>query len=398
MRVIYDGVDLLPVETHYFELEPVYDPSGVDYLYTRVGGAFRGLINGISSVREVVNGPPINYGFRGSASLSTGGTIYRPRPVTTIPVQPGATVPGDFGIKAATPSNLREIVADPVPPGGGPNDSAITHMAIRHRLSVPRKSLYIFHGTGMESGNPQVGTQRPPNPQVASLFIESPSPGFRCDCKNGPFPRVLSCVQAVGDATTLLVDFGIETFINEADINDVRPISGLISNRFSQSHAVDENGFTSINTTGVAIFRTDMVYDAGSPDAFRQWLFMPVPLYFTRVINYVRAREDGTGVEYSYTDAQAHTNFVAGSFTKAASIHIVHSQSIVTQADLAGAALQTYERALNIRQMRKFAKADVMHHPEADKATDRLARAISRLAKATRPPSAPKTPPVPKKP
>lgn len=396
MRTIYNGVDLMPIETHHFDWEPVYDDSGVDYLYTRVSMAMRALVNGLSSVVPVANGPPMNYGFLNEGILNRGLPSFRSA-IERAPPNGDNTTNTPMGMDRALPSRLRRIILNPISPlgAGNANTSEITHQAIRHRLSTPRGQLYIFWGRGMESGVPPVGTPlRPgPIPQVARLFLESPILGARgvgdpptphrvTDCKNGPIPKILSVPQVHGDAQTMILDWAVETFVNESEDNDVKGLGqvgagggppgagrGLLSNRFSQSHSVDEHGYTTITTEGVALFRTDFLFqrpaDGGltSPDAKRPFLFMPIPLGFTRQVDYVRGNEDATGVRYRYHDTQVHQNFVAGPFTKAGSISVAHTQSIATEADLVGEGLQAYERLLSIRANRSIGKDDRREDP-----------------------------------
>lgn len=340
----------MPLETHHFDWESVYDDSGTDYLYSRVSFAGRSVVNGIASVQPVSNGPPMNY------VLGSDTTLSAPAPPRATPqFVPTPNVPLNSGIVLRNPSTYREIVRDP---GGGINGTQNTHAAVRFRLQVPRGKLYIFWGHGMETGTPAAGKLDPPS-NVGRLFLESPGPGFKVDCKNGPTPRLFNVVEAFGDAETLIVDWGVETYVNEAETHNVRSVGALLSNRFSQTHSVGQDGYTSITTEGVAIFRTDFVYaNAQSPDAFRAIAFMPIPRGFVREILYVRGRGDVTGVEYGYRDTQQSVNFVAGPFVKAASMSCVHRQSVSTRADLLGGALAAYERTLGIAANRNIARGE----------------------------------------
>lgn len=397
MRVIYNGIDLMPLETHNFDWEAVYDEHGVDYLYTRVSMAIRAVVNGTSSVVPVANGPPVNYGFDRDRVLRVNAPTFR-SPTPQAPPNAANTLNADLGMDEQTRSTLRRIVLNPVSVFGPgfPNTNEVTHEAIRHRLSTPRGQLYIFWGRGMETGIPVVGTPNPPGPQpfVARLFLESPEPSGRghrhCDCKNGPFPKILSVPQVYGDAETMMLDWAVETFVNEANENDVRQSGqafageGLLSNRFAQTHTVDKEGYTTITTTGTAVFRTDFVFasladgDLKNPDARRPFLFMPIPFGFTREIDYVRGREDATGVEYSYRDTQVHANFVAGPFTKSASITIAHTQSIAIETDLIADGIAAYERIVSIKANRKFAKPDPVEAAEKAEAKGGGGRPVRR--------------------
>jgi hypothetical protein len=365
-------VDLLAIQTHYFNWEPVYDDSGTDYLYTRVSGAWRAVVNGIASVLPLVPGPWLNYDFTGQfvrPPPTTGGSPRTPSPkffpASAIPPGAGtAAVGGAPGVAAGVEqrgaSTLRAIVLNP--PAALPgNDPTNTHTAIRHRLSTPRGQLYVFWGAGMESGVPAAGSSLPPNSTVASLFLESPRASgnghLATDCKNGPIPKLMGVVEAVGDALTMTVDFAIETFVNETDLNGVGPQGALLSNRFSQVHEVKEDSYTVITTEGTAVFRTDFVYSLPeAPDSRRNILFMPIPQGFKRALLYCRGRPDVTGVEYAYQDTQVSVNFVAGPFVKAASISAVHRQAVFNQPDVwASGPLAVYERVLGIAANKHFA-------------------------------------------
>jgi len=389
MRVIYNGVDLLAIQTHYFNWEPVYDENGVDYLYTRVSGAWRGVINGIASVIPLQAGQFMNYDFltRTPTDIPVGGlrtatTGQNPR--FGIRTSPTPTPPGSEGLSRALPQDIREIVLNP--PANLPgNDPTNTHASIRHRLSTPRGKLYVFWGQGMESGSPVAGSDGRPGQggRFARIFVESPEVDgsgidLSCDCKNGPFPKLLGVVESVGDSLTMMVDFGVETFVNEANLNGVTPQGGLLSNRFSQMHDIKNDSYTTITTQGTAVFRTDFVYALPqAPDSIRNILFMPIPQGFKRDNIRVVGRPDVTGVEYSYDDVQQSVNFVAGPFTKAASISAVHRQAVFNQPDIwANSPLAAYERVLGIQANKNFAKGDA---PEDKKAEDKAMRKFARM-------------------
>lgn len=382
MRAIYNGVDLMPLETHYFDWESVYDDSGVDYLYSRVSFASRSVVNGIASVVPVANGPPMNYALDDETTLST------PAPSrSTVGFTPAPNVPPDAGLRARSNSTYRTIILNPA--GGGVNGTQSTHQAVRYRLQVPRGKLYLFWGAGMESGSPPAGALTPPPTQNAKLFLESPGPDSKVDCKNGPIPRLFNVMEAFGDATTLIVDWGVETYVNEASVHNVRSVGSLLSNRFHQTHSVASDGYTSITTEGSAIFRTDLVYDIpNSPDAFRAIAFMPIPQGFTREILYVTGRPDVTGVDYGYRDTQMSVNFVAGPFVKAASISCVHRQAVSTRPDLWGGALSAYERVLGIKANRNIARSDDARRRNAGRPNPANARKMDWVP-GMRPPRAP---------
>lgn len=391
MRIIYNGVDLGVLELYAYDWDSVYDDSGVDYLCTRVSLLVRAVVSGLAQVvtpqkGRPFNGPMVSYAFSdtgGDASLKsvpgfnaelrTGGTGSTTvgqigaaigagvigasgaipagavrDPVPTEPAGDSMNLPKGVGIESFPPSRLRQIVRVP-------NFPNFSHATIRHRLNTPRGKLFVFAGLGQESGGPDPNTKDPPNiPAVLSL--ESPVGDFPTDCRNGPKPKVLAVHMATGDAATLVVDFSCETYINEAVMNDVSLVGALLSNRFAQSHSIDDDGYTTITTAGTAIFRTDFVFSLPeSPDFKRPVLFMPVPQGFRRSIPEVTGRADVTGIDYSYVDTQVPVNFAAGPFVKAARISAVHRQAVVNNPDILQGALTTYERVLGIMANQYFA-------------------------------------------
>lgn len=374
---MYHGVDLGVLETYAFDWEPVYSDDGSDYLYTKVSLVVRAMVNGQAEVLNVqpdrpFNGPPISYAFAGGpqltraekavaiersrvAPLNISADAFRPRPLNQptnvkIPGQPlaGMNVSRDKGIFATERSTLRRIVRVA-------NAAPLTHIAIRHRLTTPLGRLYVFSGPGQESGQPKPGSDDRVEPP-AQLILESPQdPKWKTDCKNGPAPKLLGIYQTTQE-NTMLVDWQIETYVNESQLNDVKNTSALVSHRFSQSQVLLPDGHSIIATAGEAIFRSDFVYQLPeTPDLKRPILFQPIPQGFVRSIDYVTARSDAIGVNYAYTDTQVASNFVAGVYVGAASITAVHRQAIVSNDSILEGALTTYERVLQLIANRRFA-------------------------------------------
>jgi hypothetical protein len=383
MRVIYNGVDLFFLETQQFDWEPVYDPTGVDYLYTRVSFLGRALVNGQADVVNPAGGRPpfggqtpgpfMSYRFDGDVDLSSGNPFFRPAqtPVDGVaPAGPGVpagaapTVPGATGVDARTPFPLRNIVRVA-------NTPLLTHQTIRHRLTTPRKKLYVFNGPGMETGSPAVGSAGRPTPATSILTLESPAwggdfglPDYLCDCKNGPLPRLMNVAQSLNDLT-LVVDWGCETFVDEAPLNNVVPNGALLSNRFSSTHTIGEDGYTRISVVGDAIFRTDLIFTTPdpstpfrSPDVDRAFCMLPIPLGFVREQVDVTGMPDVTGIHYSFVDRQVPVNFTAGPYARAAKISVNHRQSVTAQSDILPSALAGYERFVGALSQRNFARMD----------------------------------------
>lgn len=383
MRVVYNGIDLNVLETYEFVAEPVYDDTQTDYLYTRYSITVRAIINGQADIdsgfgaggRAWRNGPVMTYARNGVLVVPATNNLPGPpafvntypgfrnvppgpgndRPNPYVPFVPGlvggrpapGTGPGsEPGTSLPATPRLFSVVPT------APTNTATTHDAIRYRLTTPRGQLFIFAG-------PQDGAA------LVEMMLASPTravPGGTappCDAKNGPIPRLLAVHQAFGDATTLLVDFSVETYVNEneqngTNTNNADRTAGLLSNRFTQSNEITKDGFTNILTEGTAIFRTDRLYTlATNPDAIRDSLFMPIPLGFCREAIRVTGLSDTTGVRYSYVDIQQPVNYPAGQAVHSSSISAVHRQAMVT-GDVLKGALNAYERFLGIRANKHF--------------------------------------------
>lgn len=371
--MIYSGIDLFFIETTTFDWSSVYDDSGTDYLYDRVEIVGRAVVNGQEAIVKPVNGTPgpfMSYKYKGQESSEPPNFQLFPRvtdiisPTPPVLVNGVPSISGFTGINVSEQSNLRSIsfVANAPP---------LTHATIRHRLSSPRGKLYIFTGMGMETGIPGAGTSSPPvygpSGKNGEVIITLQSPQAEedvCDCKNGPIPKILAVHNTIGADQTMMVDWACETYINEDKSNNVRPYGAMLSNRFKQVHMVDSDGYTTIETHGVAIFRTDFVYSLPeSPDQLRPLNFMPISQGFRREILYVEGREDVTGVAYGYRDIQVHVNFAAGPYIKAASIATNHRQSVISNTNVIESVISAGERIQRYRADTKFANM----REEADK-------------------------------
>ncbi len=362
MRVIYNGLDLGVMQTQIFSWEPVFDDTGVDYLFTRVRLIVTALVNGqVQFVTGTATNSPFMSYARGSIpapppTVPVGGGIgpgmRTPGGLNQLTVGipagqwPAGNIPTGLGITAATRLPLTAILRVA-------NAPPLTHITIRHRLTTPRSQLFVFSGPGQESGAPPPGGVAPNPPGGPSplgpgttLLLASPQatagvvPAAPCDANNGPKPLFLNITQALGDATTFVVDWGVETFVIEAVENGLptQLVRGLLSNRFSQEQAVDEEGYTITSTQGVALFRTDVTF---TPPAAP--VIGGAPPTFTRRVDYVRGAMNAVGVEYGYTDFQQRVNFHAAPYLRAASVEAKHRQTIIAD-DLT----DTIEKVLSI--------------------------------------------------
>ncbi len=382
MQILYNQVFLTPIETHYYDWQAVYDDTQTDYLYTRVAIGVTAIVNGQVDIDlDASNRVSVSYDWDGTPTDSGAPPLRGSSPpivpvnATLIPVGAGLAV-------GASLSALRGIRITSVRPFR-------TQEVIRHRLDTPRAQLMVFSNTfGQVSlASPSLEPIRLPG--VTIPLVGGPV-GFRrpCDCKNGPTPKTFNVSQVMSGDNTFVVDWECETYVNEAAENNVNPSGGLLSNRFHQTHSVNDDGFTTITTEGVAIFRTDFVFATRTnPDSQRAVLFMPIGQGFVRTIDYVRGRPDVTGIEYGYTDTQVAVNFVAGPYVKAAKIAAVHRQAVTSNADILTGALSTYDRAQSTLLNGKWLKED---KPKPESKFD-----IKKLSKAAKTPMRfPSTPPT----
>lgn len=159
-------------------------------------------------------------------------------------------------------------------PGTLPPD---TYNAIRHALMQPRQTL-----------------------QFAS-FTKNIISTSGVDANNGPTPK--RCVINRIDGCQLYhVNYTIEVTLIECN-NSYN--YALISNRYSQSHSINREFYTTINTHGAAYFRTDILVQAGLiADVFRNQLLPLLPYGYQRTNVDFRINTAGNVIEYEVRDEQ----------------------------------------------------------------------------------------------
>jgi len=356
-------------------MESVYDPDGVDYLWTKltINGGF--LINGAVDVYG--NMPATSYAISGpGVDLGNGlnqgfGPAPQANPVADAP--PG--LQGFPGIGRPPVINLSRIQGlngvedlstnvDPQPVGSAiPNPVGInkptsgiasgapryeyqvvpasntangTLWAIRHRLNTPRGGLYVFYNTGA----------------INELLWAAPNPGMPCDANNGPHPVCTQITQSVGEQS-LFCNFQIESCINEC-LGNANTAPALLSNRFKQREELTEDHGLVRTTEGRAIFRTDLVYTSINPDALRTWLFPPIPNGYKRTVQ-VEGMADCAGVTWACVDRQVDANFPVGPLAGATRIEVAHRQALQSAGSPLGGALSQLERFYNLKWLRSAA-------------------------------------------
>ncbi|OAI39614.1 hypothetical protein AYO40_01230 [Planctomycetaceae bacterium SCGC AG-212-D15] len=254
-------------------------------------------------------------------------TIYNPTVTTYAPDPVNATVNG-FIVPASTPNTL----------------PATTDSTIRFALAQPRKVLKYVVGD-------QVLIQSP------GLEPDGATP-YPCDAKGGPFPTANPIVEAI-NRTTFLVDWTIETYVNES-ANNMIVGAPVLSHRWVRRQMIDENFYSTIITTGHAIFPANILAvfqtNAGGaasgqlanldgrspvtsvfPDEFRSWLWHAVPNRFKREAATVTANADGVSIDYTLVDRMKNVFFPTGVTRVEASTSVTTS---ATAALGAGGALK----------------------------------------------------------
>lgn len=304
MMIYYGGLSLKLVRVNVFDRQPVLDDTGTDYLFTKF----------TIQAQAVVNSQLMDAG-------AAWGTSY---------------------IKdTSKPGNIPPYVAEQ---WSGSNP-VLTDVAIRHWLSVPRRQLLVVAG---------------PNNDV---LLASPKATRFCDAHNGPICNVFSIQECLGDARTFIVNLEITTYVNECEEAENK-IGSLLSNRFSQIHSLDEDYGLTVVTTGVAHFRTDLIYDpifgfpVNNPDALRNYLFLPIPYGFKRHVDYVRGFPDSSGIEYQFSDVQQAQQFVVGDEVGATRIEANYREVLISGEDAIGVGLNAIERWKNLKWLSKAAKEE----------------------------------------
>ena len=298
----YGGVQLSVQKTHSIASEDEYDPSGLDYLWTRWTLDVTGLVN-------------------------VAATSY-------------TTQQGNAAPQAAPPAAA--------------NPPFLTIQAIRDTLALPRQPLTYAD----ESGN--VLIQSPgfapvnvngfaPGAGIIRNFVQPPQL-LDCDCDGGPKP--ISPVQILGvhgQGKSVIVRFKVSTTVNDAPfwtaqggltlLGKAAPKPPVIlSNRWSSTSVIDDHAFTTRTHAGRAVFRADLLRDIivhpadggpvrlAVPDDFRAYMMgHPIPPGFQRKQVVVEQEEDGFAVRYRVTDVQMPVTLLSDT---ACEIKVIQTESI----------------------------------------------------------------------
>lgn len=287
--VIYNSVGLLRCEVLDYQREPIWN-GNVDYLYTRHRLRVRGILNPEINPYDFTSGIPNSQ--RPSAVLASANNAV---PVINPVIGKGRldaiAASGLGGLPSTTdqPRMNRGVFA--------PN----TDLAIRHALMQPRRVLVYAVGNA---------------PVLVSPSINADGAQAQTDAANGPLPVVYDVVQISG-TKSFLVDFGVETYLNESYLYVSTP-SVMLSHRWKATETIDQDYFSTRVIEGHAEFRSDRLLFLGAvPDDFRVALFHPLPgPGWKRIHVDAFANQDGNSADYVLVDKQLALSIVPAGVTR----------------------------------------------------------------------------------
>lgn len=149
---------------------------------------------------------------------------------------------------------------------------------------------------------------------AGETFFSSPDTDETEDVKHGPKPLYCNIMRIDG-GSTFHIEFGIETYVY--DQNCVDHLNPYVSNRWKETHTIDEHGMTRRTIAGKVFFRGNFIDDKKlstfktAPDSYRGFLIPPnvsIPPSFKRMSMDFTVPEDGLGLEYTIIDEEQYTN------------------------------------------------------------------------------------------
>lgn len=278
----YAGVGLNLIRTKTFRVEPEFDPSGVDHKWNKFTLSVVGLLAPTPKLGEVpYNDAAVASGAATAAELavSLGLDAAAAQGAASLAAQAAVAAakeqrkrPGyDYSVPPPHPAGLP--VADTYPPP--PADiGEYTGYAdrIKHRLMVPRQALYYSCG---------------------NLTVRSDG----LDCNQGPVPSACEVVTMINGF--FLVNITITACLAQCSDNPIP--SPVVSLKWTQSEAFNEDWLSTVTTRGKLVVRSDLRQSA---DSFRH---LCVPGLLS---DYVRERieftlsESGCELGFAVTDKE----------------------------------------------------------------------------------------------
>ncbi len=176
--------------------------------------------------------------------------------------------------------SLAQAGNDPIlRPGEKAGDA---HNALRRYMREPRKALILSAG--------------------GANMLRLPQEGYNSDAQNGPHVTAFDILQVHG-SKSLLCRFAFEAF--EPLGPPKSATNPLISHEWRVASDVDELGYGIRTTTGLAVFRTDVLRKLNKwPDEYRHQLFVTPPDNFRRQSVHVMQDEEGNKLAYLIRDKE----------------------------------------------------------------------------------------------
>jgi hypothetical protein len=179
------------------------------------------------------------------------------------------------------PAAMAYTLADGSPTATPDTLPATTLAAIRHTLTQPRQQLLITDFDGQ-------------------TLLQCPGEGFDVDAVDGPKPEVLSIVEVNG-ARTFAIRWRVTCKVIDCPEGTTAPL--IISNRWQDSHHINEHQLNTRIITGEAVFRQDFLeaIDA-QPDDYRHYLLPVVEPGYQRMVVDVTENSNRTRLAYRLID------------------------------------------------------------------------------------------------
>jgi hypothetical protein len=160
----------------------------------------------------------------------------------------------------------------------------VTDASIRGALLQPRQPLLYQEGG------------------VTILNIPSNIPGGAIDSDNGPLPQSVN-ITRIGSSRIFYINYVIKCSIIECPVGGT--ISPIASARYSRSESIDIDQISTLTTSGVAYFRTNVLVLLGNnADFYRSYLIPPSLLGYQRTNVLFAISESGNRVMWSTTDVE----------------------------------------------------------------------------------------------
>jgi hypothetical protein len=262
------------------------------------------------------------------------------------------------------PSATSYIGFEPGDPRAGPNSNpSYTDAVIRHQLMQPRKKLiFTAAGPGAIPGDPPaLGIDGLDGAGGTLVILECPPPNggrdgppnftggpaadkYLWDAQNGPFPSIFNVLRIDG-LRSFHVEWACTVRVNEC-YNFYSSPAVLLSHRWSQTHDIDRDGYTTRSVRGHAIFRSDVLkFRNARPDDFRAALFHPVGRNMERQNVVVVAEEDNCRLSYRFEDVEVSHNVVPTHVSRIEAFAVVRRND-PSNVGIAGSVARAFLSAL----------------------------------------------------